>query len=198
MTGALDAEPLAQQLLLVLELVRGFYDAATGEASPDWALAATAPQPWATETCRGAPQTDACGEALVEALSAYVPLEYTPSSAGAGAVSHAQLLQSIADTLACLGPAIALQGLLAKVTAKDRCVAAHSILASRGRARHAGLVHRRTTADALAVLHTCVQQPAWQQSPVIEDIWAALRLVLLSIPPSSNHGAATECLQVRR
>ena len=39
-------------------------------------------------------------------------------------MAPAQLLHSIADTLACLGPGIASQPLLAKVSIQDRCAKA--------------------------------------------------------------------------
>ena len=59
-------------------------------------------------------------EGLCDALAGYIPLEYTPSSQGAAAVSREQLLEAICATLAALPPPAALPALLLKITSKDR------------------------------------------------------------------------------
>ena len=58
-------------------------------------------------------------EGLADAVAAYIPLDYQPSSAAPGVLSHDTLLQSIAATFACLGPAACLQLVLTKVTSAD-------------------------------------------------------------------------------
>ena len=57
----------------------------------------------------------------MEALVGYVPLDYQPSEAGPGAVTHAALRASVAATLASLPPTPLMPALALKLATNDRC-----------------------------------------------------------------------------
>ena len=95
-------------------------------------------------------------------MAGYIPLEYTPSSQAAAAVSREQLMQALCDTMAALPPPAALPALLLKITSRDRWP--HLCLpGSAGLVREAG----RVGGLLQCCLALCPVLLAWERSQTL-------------------------------